>query len=129
MVQNGNFEQDVGSFSEWYNKGYGTKTLPEEYGSHTTDTADRHQVHSFGRNSFDDHTEVWVTLYGYTLGSHRITLKTSQLLLPSGLVDMKNGVRATYDRKVYLFQNGEVPVPQIYYEHHELDEKLVFPDP
>ena len=42
---------------------------------------------------------------------------------------MKNGVRTTYDGTVYLFQNGEVPVPDIYYEHRELNEKLVFPDP
>ena len=90
--------------------------------------ADRHQVHRFGGNSFDGHTEVWVTLYDYTLGSHRMTLKTSQLLLPSGLVAMDNGVRANYNGTASLFQNGEVPVPDIYYEHPELDKKLVFPD-
>ena len=48
MVQNGNFEQDVGFISERYNQGSGTKTLTEEDGSHAIDIADRHQV-SFGK--------------------------------------------------------------------------------
>ena len=57
-----------------------------------------------------------------------MTLETSQLLLPYGLVAVSNGVCATYDGTVYLFQNGEVSVPDIYYEHRELNEKLVLPD-
>ena len=91
-------------------------------------TGDPH-LFSFGGNRFDNHTEGWVTLYNYTVGSHRMTLETSQRLLPSGLVAMNNGVRVTYDGTVYQFQNGEFPVPDIYYEHRELDEKLVFPEP
>ena len=42
---------------------------------------------------------------------------------------MINGVRSTYDGTVYLFQKGEVPVPAIYYEHCEINKKLVFLDP
>ena len=57
-----------------------------------------------------------------------MTLETSQLLLPNGRVAMNNGVCVTYYRKFYLFQNGEVSVPDIYYEHRELNEKLVLPD-
>ena len=84
---------------------------------------------ALAKNSFNNHTEGWVTLYDYTLGSHRTTLETSQLLLPSGLVAVNNGVRATYDGTVYIFHNGEVPVPDIYYEQRELEENLVFPYP
>ena len=104
MVQNGNFEQDSGSLSEWYNQGSGTKTLKEEDGSHAIDIADMHQVHSFGGNSSDNHTEGWVNIYDYTLGSHRMTIETSLLLLPSGLVAMDNGVCTTYDGTVYIFR-------------------------
>ena len=58
-----------------------------------------------------------------------MTLETSQMSLPSGLVAFNDGVRVTYDGTIYLFQNGEVPLNDYFYEHRELDERLWFPEP
>ena len=86
-------------------------------------------IFRFGGNRFDNHTEGWINLYDYTLGSHIMTLETSKILLPSEIFAMKNGVRSTYNGTVYLFQNGEIPVPDIDQEHRDIKEKLVFPEP
>ena len=61
-------------------------------------TGDPH-LFIFGDNSFDNHTEGWVTLYDYNLGSHRITLEKNQLLLTYGLVAMKMVSAATKTEK------------------------------
>ena len=46
MVENGDFEKDGGSLSEWYNQGPITKTLTEEDGSHTVVVMVRIHIHN-----------------------------------------------------------------------------------